>query len=159
MLSRQFRALLRLAGVWSIPWTLIGAGIAVLRWVSGVGTPPTEISLIGWIGMHALGFGAVGLISGINVGLLLARAERGRRVEELSPRRVGLWSVIGGAGPPALFAGLGLVFGAPAAVLVPLIGLGVLSAAISGGVAAAVFGVGRRGALPKEPAGPGRLGP
>ena len=156
-LSRQFRALLRLAALWAIPWTAIGAALAVFRWVTSGDLPPTDQSLAAWIGLHAVAYGALGLISGLDVGLLLAHAERGRRVEELSPRRVALWSTIGGAGPAGVFALLAWGFGSPTIVYLPLLGLGLVSAAISGGLAVAGLAMAKRPPLPR-PQDPPRLG-
>ena len=131
MLSRQFRALLTFAGWWAAPWGVAGAALAVVRWVLG---PPAAASggLAVWVVSHLLGYGALGLLSGLCVGLLVARREEGRRVEELSTRRVALWGAIGGAGPAVLFAAFGFVVGAPAIVYLPVLGLGLVSAAVSG---------------------------
>jgi len=149
--SRQFRALLRLAGLWAIPWTLIGSALAVVRWLVAGQVVPSGQTLGSWILLHALGYGALGLISGIDVGLLLGWMDRGRSIEEIPPRRLALWSAIGGAGPALLFAGLGLAFGASAAVLVPLLGLGAVSAGISAVASRAVVaGTGR--SLPRADA-------
>jgi hypothetical protein len=47
-----------------------------------------------------------------------------------------------------VFAGLGVIAGAPAVVYLPLLGLGLVSAAVSGGLATAAVAAARRGALP-----------
>jgi len=130
--SQQFRALLRLAGVWALAWTVLGGAVAVVRWVmspelsSAGGTP------VGWVVNNAIAYGALGSISGLYLGLLLARVERGHRAEGISTRRIALWSILGGAAPAVLFTALGLLFGAPAAAYLPLLGLGIISAAGSG---------------------------
>jgi hypothetical protein len=151
ILSRQFRALLKLAGLWTIPWLAIGVAVAVYRWVASGDFPPTDQSLSGWIITHAIGYGALGLISGLYLGLLLAHGERGRRMEQVSTGRVALWSALGGAAPPVLFGALGLIFGAPAVVYLPLVGLGLVSAAISSSVAVSAFVAGKRRALTEPP--------
>ena len=133
--SRQFRALLKLAGLWAIPWTALGVGVAIIRWVTGPEIASTASSLGNWILSHAVGYGALGAISGLYLGLLLSRIERGRQAEKIPLRRVALWSGVAGAIPPILFAGLGLVFGAPGVVYLPLLGLGVFSAVVSGSLA------------------------
>jgi hypothetical protein len=143
-LSRQFRALARFAGLWAIPWAAAGALLAVVRWIAS----SPGFALGEAMALHTTAFGALGLISGLDVGLILARAERGRQVDELAPRRVALWGLLGGAAPAVLFAALGWAFGAPAAVWVPLAGLGVLSAVISAGLATSALAAAKRGNLP-----------
>ena len=65
-------------------------------------------------------------------------------------RFAGWWSVPWGVGPAAAFAALGAIAGAPAVVYLPLLGLGLASAAVSGGLATATVAAARRGALPPE---------
>jgi MFS family permease len=148
ILSLQFRALARFAVVWAIPWAGAGALLALLRWIAA----PSGFSLGEALALHTTAFGALGLISGLDVGLILARAERGRRVDQLVPRRVALWGLLGGAAPAVLFALLGWAFGAPATVWAPLAGLGVVSAVISAGLATSVV----TAAKPREPLPPQR---
>ena len=157
LFSRQLRALAKLAGLWTVPWVVAGLGLGIHRWVTTGHLPGEPGSLGGWLATHGLAFGALGLISGLNVGLLLARAERGRQVEQIKPGRLALWGVIGGLGPPLLFGVLGLLFGAPSTVYLPLAGLGVASGAISGALLTSAVGVARRRALPPEH-NPGKLG-
>ena len=145
--SRQFRALFKLAGLWALPWTVLGASIAIFRWVSGPADLSTVSSFGNWILGHALAYGAMGLISGLYLGMVLARAERGRRVEHLTMRRLALWSALSGAAPPLLFAGLGLIFGASSAMLLPLLGLGVISAFGSGVLATSAHAAAMRAAI------------
>lgn len=145
--TQQFHALLKLAGLWAVPWTALGAIIAVGRWLTNPELQSTVQSLGSWVLSHAVGYGALGLISGLYLGLLLARLERGRRVEQVPPRRIALWSGLAGAVPPVLFAGLGLVFGAPSVVYLPLLGLGVISAVISGTLATSTLAAVQRRAL------------
>jgi hypothetical protein len=148
--SRQFRALLKLAGLWSVPWTTLGVVVAIIRWVAIPDLHSTIPSLGSWILNHALGYGALGAISGLYLGLLLARIEGGRRAVDIPLRRIALWSGLAGAVPPVLFAGLGLVFGAPTGVFLPLLGLGAFSAVISGGLATTTLAEVQRRALSKS---------
>jgi hypothetical protein len=150
LFSRQLRALLKLAVLWATPWTLVGIGLGFYRWVTTPHLPAESASLVGWLAAHAVAFGTLGLISGLGVGLLLARAERGRQVEQIRPRRLALWGIIGGLAPPLLFGMLGLLFGAPRTVYLPLVGLGVASAAISGALMRSVIGPASRRTLPPE---------
>ena len=152
--SRQFRALLKLAGLWTIPWLAIGVAVAVYRWVASGEFPPTDQSLAGWILTHVIGYGALGLISGLYLGLLLARGEQRRRLEQVSTGRIALWGALGGAAPPVLFGALGLIFGAPAVVYLPLVGLGLVSAAISSSVAVSALLAAKRRALTQPPETP-----
>jgi len=148
--SRQFRALLKLAGLWAIPWTILGVIVAIVRWVTGPEISSTAPSLGNWILSHALGYGALGAISGLYLGVLLARIERGRQAEKVPLARIALWSGVAGAIPPVLFAGLGLVFGAPAGVFLPLLGLGGFSAVISASLATTTLAAVQRQALSKS---------
>jgi hypothetical protein len=125
--SRPFRALLKLSGLWAIPWTILGLAGGLLRWLASPELASIT-SLSSWLVAHALAYGALGWISGLYLGLLFARVARDRRVEALSPPRVAFLGAVGGAAPAALFAALGMLFGAPAVALLPLVGLGVLSA-------------------------------
>lgn len=130
--SQQFRALLKLAGLWALAWAVLGGVVAVVRWFSSSDVPSTGNTLGGWVINNAVAYGALGAISGLYLGLLLAQLERGRRAEGISTRRIALWGILGGAAPAVLFTALGLLFGAPAAAYMPLLGLGILSAAGSG---------------------------
>jgi hypothetical protein len=147
--SRQFRALLKLAGLWALPWTALGLGVAIIRWLTNPDITSTAPSLGNWLLSHALGYGALGAISGLYLGLMLARIERGRQAEEVPLRRIALYSGLAGAIPPVLFAGLGLVFGAPPGVFLPLLGLGAFSAVISGGLATTTLAAVQRRMLSK----------
>lgn len=125
--SRPFRALLKLSGLWAIPWTILGLAGGLIRWVTGPELASIT-SLSGWLVGHALAYGALGWISGLYLGLLFARVARDRRDDALSPPRVAFLAAVGGAAPAVLFAGLGMMFGAPTVALLPLVGLGALSA-------------------------------
>ena len=140
--SRQFRALARIAVSFAAAWGVVGSAIAVLA----RGSDPDN-SLLAWVATHALMFGAVGAISGLVSGLVLARAEAGRRVEHLATWRIAAWGVIGGLAPSLLFGLLGLVFGAPASSYVPLAILGLVSAGTGGAFAASAVAVAKRTAL------------
>jgi hypothetical protein len=125
--SRPFRALLKLSGLWAIPWTALGIVAGLIRWVVSPELASVT-SLSGWLVGHVLAYGALGWISGIYLGLLFARVRRGSRGDTLAPSRVALLAALGGAAPPVLFAALGMVFGAPTVALLSLLGLGAVSA-------------------------------
>ena len=77
-------------------------------------------------------FGAVGGISGITTGLLIAKAESGRHINEVPTWRVTLWGFLGAFVPAALFTLGPPVLGAA----VPLLVLGL----IGGGIGGALLG-------------------
>lgn len=66
-----------------------------------------------------------------HLGLAYARVERGNDVGGVTARRVALLATLGGAAPPPLCAALGMMFGAPPAALLSLLGLGAISASRS----------------------------
>ena len=150
LFSRQLRALTKLAVLWAAPWTLAGLLLGIYRWMTTAHLPGDPGSLLSWLATHGLAFGTLGLISGLDVGLLLAWAERGRQVEQIRPGRLALWGIIGGLGPPLLFGFLGLVFGAPRTVYLPLLGLGFISAAASVALMKSAVGSAGRRPLPPE---------
>lgn len=125
--SRPFRALLKLSGLWAIPWTVLGVAVGLIRWI-GSSELASLTSLSGWLAGHALAYGALGGISGLYLGLLFAHVERGAHLDALAPSRVALLAGLGGAAPPVLFAALGMLFGAPTVALLSLLGLGAISA-------------------------------
>ena len=125
--SRPFRALLTLSGLWAVPWTVLGVAVGLIRWTSSAELASLT-SLSSWLAGHALAYGALGWISGLYLGLLFARVARGSHLAAVTPRRVALLAALGGAAPPLLFAALGMMFGAPPAALLSLLGLGALSA-------------------------------
>ncbi len=90
--SRQFRALLKLAALFAIPWTALGVVVAIVRWATNPDIGATVPSIANWILSHALGYGALGAIAGLYLGLLLARLERSNHAEDIPLRRVALWS-------------------------------------------------------------------
>ena len=145
--SQQFRALLKFAGFWAVSWALLGTAIAMVRWAASPELSFTSSGLGSWILNHAVAYGALGSISGLYMGLLLAQIERGRRAENITPRRIALWSVLGGTAPAILFTALALLFGAPAAAYLPLLGLGIISATGSGILATSIHMASTRGKL------------
>jgi uncharacterized membrane protein len=147
ILSRPFRALLKLAGLFAIPWTALGIAIGTIRWMVRPELASTGSSLATWLFNHALGYGALGLITGLYFGLLLARLERGRTMEAIPRRRIAGWSAVAGGVPAVLFAALGLIFGAPPTAYLPLLGLGATSALVTSRVATSAIGAAQRHAL------------
>lgn len=145
--SRQFRALGRIAAAFAGAWAAIGGLIAFLT-----GSSAPDGRLLGWISTHLFMYGALGAISGLVTGLLVAEA--GRRVERLTTRGVALWGIIGGLAPVALFGTLGLVFGAPANALLALVAVGVVSAGLGGAMTVSAAAVARRGAISPAPTTP-----
>jgi hypothetical protein len=155
--SRPFRALLKLSGLWAIPWMVLGVAIGLIRWFASPELASIT-TLDGWLVGHALAYGALGWISGLYLGLLFARVERTSRGAVFSPSRVAILSALGGAAPPVLFAALGMLFGAPTVAYLPLLGLGVLTTMTSVALATSTQAAGARAAL-TEATKAGRLPP
>lgn len=124
--TRRFRALLRLTGLWALPWTAVGLLVAVVRWALAPELRTGTTTLAGWLLNHAVAYGALGLISGLYLGLLLAKVAHGASWARLSRRRVALWSAVAGTAPALFFGALALIFGAPRAVFLPLAALGIV---------------------------------
>ena len=57
--SRPFRALLKLSGLWAVPWTVLGVAVGLIRWVTSPELASIT-SLNGWLVGHALAYGALG---------------------------------------------------------------------------------------------------
>jgi hypothetical protein len=150
MPSRSLRALLRLAALWAVPWALVGVALAVVAWrTQPVATPPlVPLPLTIWLAMFVPAITALGLISGLSAGLLLAWAERGRAVATLSPRRAMAWGAIGGALPLLVLGAYGLVTGLPTANLASIALAGTLTALGSGGLTGWLITTAQRRALP-----------
>jgi hypothetical protein len=125
--TRSFRALLRLTGLWALPWTGFGLLVGAVRWALAPELRTETTTLLGWLLNHALAYGALGLISGLYLGLLLAQVAQGGSWAKLPRRRVALWSAVAGTAPALVFGALALVFGAPSTVFLPLAGLGIVS--------------------------------
>jgi hypothetical protein len=125
--TRSFRALLRLTGLWALPWTGFGLLVGAVRWALAPELRTETTTFLGWLLNHALAYGALGLISGRYLGLLLAQVAQGGSWARLPRRRVALWSAVAGTAPALVFGALALVFGAPSTVFLPLAGLGIVS--------------------------------
>jgi hypothetical protein len=129
--SRSFRALLRLTGLWAVPWTGFGLLVGAVRWALAPELRTGTTTLLGWLLNHALAYGALGLISGLYLGLLLVQVAHGGSWAKLPRRRVALWSAVAGTAPALLFSALALIFGAPSTVFLPLAALGIVSGVAS----------------------------
>jgi hypothetical protein len=145
MFSRQFRALMKLSLLWTMPWALIGVILAVATWHSQSDPVRLYVGVRGWLAMHAFMYGTVGAISGIAAGLTLARAERGKAISTMSARRTYLWGAAGGLIPLGLFGASVAIFGEFTVALLPSFALAICSALLSGGVAASALVASRHG--------------
>lgn len=90
--SRQFLALTRLSLWFGGTWAAIGGAIAVVT-----RSADPDGNLLRWVATHVTMYGTLGALAGIGTGLLLARAEKARRVEDLPTRRMAVWGILGGA--------------------------------------------------------------
>ena len=126
-LSRQFRALGKIATAFATVWGISGALLGFSVGPSAIGGSATSAAATFGIA-YAVGGG----IAGISTALLLSLLEAGRDVAQIKPRRLVTWGVIGGVIPAALMATLGLIAGAPIARVWPLLNIGVVGGAVGG---------------------------
>ena len=148
-LSRQIRALGRIAGFFACAWGALGVIVALVRGVTTGGG-----GLLSSIAVFGVEFGLAGGISGIVTSLLVARLESGRDPDAVPTSRLAAWGVLGGLAPAALFGALGAAFGAGTGALVPLLGLGVFGGATGGVIAGGAGAVAHRAELPPGPSRP-----
>jgi len=127
MLSRQFKALARISGLFGTAWAAVGGAI-------GFAVGPSQIG--DGRGIAALSFafmyGCVGAIAGLITAMVISRAERGREAGSVPMWRMTEWGVLGGVAPAALFGALGLLAGAPPSAVWPLAGIAVIGGGIGG---------------------------
>lgn len=87
----RIRAGLIVAVVWGVTWGLVGTGIALLERANPILAGAVSFGrLLGLLTDAFLSAGLMGLTSGALFSMLLAVAERDRRIEHLSSVRVGL---------------------------------------------------------------------
>ena len=152
-LSRQFRALTRIAGVFASVWGVVGGLVGVV-----LGPGITGDTALSSAMTFALMYGTAGAISGVVTALLVARTESGRRIGDMRTWRVAASGVVGGLAPAMLFGGLGVIVGgASLSEVLPLLGLGVVGGLVSGTIsgsasAAAKAALDRGEPLPQVPA-------
>jgi hypothetical protein len=132
-LSRQFKALGKIGGVFAGAWAAIGVFVGMF---AGGPFLPSLLT-------YGFMFGAVGGISGITTALLAARGESGREINEVPTWRATLWGFLGGFGPAALFT-LAVPPGAAASAVVPLLVLGLLCGGIGGAISGAAAASAKR---------------
>ena len=149
MFTRQFRALLTLSLAWSLPWAVIGVAVALGSWAPTVDPIQRMLGMPLFLTLHALVYGALGVISGLVFGLVWSRIGSRHGLSGSSRSRALVAGLVGGLTPVALFALLVLVFGAPNLALLPIVAGGLISALLSGGLATGVVGIAQR-AVPME---------
>ena len=137
--SRQFKALLRIAGFFAGIWAVVGAAIGAF-----VGSTATGETALAAAIRFALMYATAGGIAGTTAAWLAARVERGRQLREIPTWRLAAWGVLGGAAPAAMFGFLALIAGAPVSGVLPLIGLGVLGGGVSGLIAGTASAAAKR---------------
>ncbi len=143
--SRQFRALLRIAGFFAGTWAAVGAAIGAL-----VGSAATGETVLAAAIRFALMYATAGGIAGTTTAWLAARAETGRQLLDIPTWRLAAWGVLGGVAPAAIFGFLGLIAGAPVSGVLPLLGLGVIGGGVSGLIAGSASAAAKR-VRPSEP--------
>ena len=88
---RRVRGAIGLGVIWGVAWGAVGA---IPRWVFGVNTD-APIPLI---------FGALGVIAGVTVAVLVAATEGRRKFDQISLLRFAGWGAMGGLLLSALWA-------------------------------------------------------
>ncbi len=147
--SRQFRALLRLAFLWAIPWAMTGAVLGILAWLRrGTPQPPIQpLPLSIYLSMYVPEITALGVMSGLSAGLVLSWTERGRDLSAVSASRAVAWGILGGMLPLIVLGAYGLGFSLPAANLQGILLTGVLTAVASGSIAGLTLSAAKRAKL------------
>lgn len=152
--TRQFKALLRIAGFFAASWAVVGAAIGAF-----VGSDLTgETAVVSAI-RFAVMYATAGGIAGTTTAWLAARAERGRQLRDIPTWRLAGWGLLGGVAPAAMFGFLALIAGAPVSGVLPLIGLGVVGGGVSGLIAGSASAAAKKVApsdndtAPRLPAG------
>lgn len=154
LFSRQYRALWKLAGLWAIPWTIVGAVLGILGYPGYLELARSfAMPMLGYVALNALAFGAIGQVSGLCTGLVLARAERERESSQLSLGRTALWGVLGGFVPFAVIAVFAWLLVTTGTNLGLIVGLGAANGVLSGALVAGAVQVARRGTAVGQGAG------
>jgi len=112
MFLRRVRGVFVTGLLWASVWGVLGCVLVLLqalRWAGRI----VEPSLAQLLLYSLTFFGLWGAVSGAVFAVALTIAERQRRIEELSMRRVALWGAIGGVTIPALGTALSVVTEAP----------------------------------------------
>jgi hypothetical protein len=101
---RWLRGAFGIALTWGVAWSIAGVIVAFvlrsLRAAEGSNLPLLEANLA----VAATVFSIIGFLNGLGFSIALAASERRRSFNELSPRRIALWGVLGGLSYPAFFA-------------------------------------------------------
>lgn len=155
MLSRQFKALCRVALVWALAWAVVGLGLGLWYWSRSHPAPGQRLSFAIGIFTDLLMMAVLGAISALCAALALARAEHGRGVDTIPVWRAAVWGGLAGLVPQLLIILLVPLFGLRLAQL-PFIfspmGIGIISGVLAGGSVA----IAKRRALGETPE-PARL--
>lgn len=101
MLLRRLRGVLITALLWAVVWGFLGGLLLLVVSLS------THVHAVGLSVAQAIlavlaFFGLWGALSGGVFAIAMSVAERQRRIEDLSMRRVALWGALGGATLPAI---------------------------------------------------------
>lgn len=95
---RKLRGVVSISLIWGILWVVVFGIIAIIVGIVDPDSidPGEEPAIIGLMG------GAFGLVAGIVFGILLAVAESGRAVRDISLLRAAMWGILGSAVFPLL---------------------------------------------------------
>jgi hypothetical protein len=146
--TRQFRALLKITGVFAAVWAAVGGLLGAIRGPDIIGG-----TALGSAVTLAIPYALFGGMAGAMTVLLAARSESGKDISEVPAWRVAIWGVIGGIAPPLLLSGMGLAFfGAPVSAVLPLLALGVIGGGVGGVISLAASAAAKAERLsPGEP--------
>ena len=143
MFLRRVRGVFVTGILWAFVWGFLGCGV-VLTQVIPQSRPP-EPSLARLILLALTFFGAWGAVSGSLFAIALAMAERQRRIEDLSMKRVALWGAIGGAAIPAMGTAASILGGAASRLQADLAVIFAITALLGALCASATLALARRG--------------
>lgn len=150
LLLRRARGVLVTGVLWAIVWAVFGCVLmGVLRVILGL--RPVEPSFTDLLAGALSFFGVSGAVSGAVFAISLAIAERRRRIEDLSMKRVALWGAIGGVTIPAVGTAMDILTGLARSALQPdLIVIFGIAALLGSFCSTATLALARRGKVVSE---------
>jgi hypothetical protein len=149
VVTRQFRALLTLGLAWSLPWAVIGVAVALGSWAPADDPIQQMLGPTVFLILHALVYGALGVISALVFGLVWSRIGARNGLSGSFESGAYIAGLSGGLTPFALCGLLALSLGALNLALLPIVTGGLMRASLSGGLTTSRVGLATR-AVPIE---------
>lgn len=143
MFLRRVRGVFVTGLLWAVVWGILGCVVMLAQVISH--PRPVEPSLSRLILLSLTFFGVWGAVSGSVFAIALAIAERQRRIEELSMKRVALWGATGGAILPAVGTAATVLSGAASRLQPDVAVLFAITALLGALCASATLALARRG--------------